>query len=100
MIFWRIVRFSLAYFAVAMLIAIVAFGTDMDQLRSRSPWSRGAAAVHDVLWFPHDAALRAIPNAWLRKPYVIPSALVINGLLWGTVLYTLWRFWPTRWDRS
>ena len=88
----RIVLFSGGYFVLAMIIAIIAFGTDMDQLRSRSSWSRGAAAVHDVLWFPHDAALRALPNGWLsRNLYAIPLALVINSLAWGTGLYALWQ---------
>ena len=89
---WRIVLFSAGHFCLAMLIAITAFGSDLDQLRSRSPWSRGAAVVHDVLWFPHDAVLRALPNEWLiRNLYVIPLALVINSLAWGTVLYALWQ---------
>jgi hypothetical protein len=75
-----------------MLIATVAFGRDMDQLRSRSAWSRGAAAIHDVLWFPHDASLRALPNDWLaRHTYVTPIALVLNSLAWGTMLYSVWR---------
>jgi hypothetical protein len=87
----RIVLLAAGYFVVAMIIAIIAFGTDLDQLRSRSPWSRGAAAIHDILWFPHDAALRALPNGWLsRNLYAIPLALVINCLVWGTALYGLW----------
>jgi hypothetical protein len=91
---WRIVLFSAGHFALAMLIAIAAFGSDLDQLRSRSPWSRGAAVVHDVLWFPHDALLRGIPNEWMiRNLYVIPLALVINSLVWGTVLYAVWQLW-------
>jgi hypothetical protein len=87
----RIVLFSGGYFVLAVMIAIIAFGTDLDQLRSRSPWSRGAAAVHDVLWFPHNAALRALPDGWLsRNLYAIPLALVINCLVWGAALYALW----------
>jgi hypothetical protein len=93
MIFLRIVLFSTIHFAVAMIIAIVAFGSAMDQLRFRSPWSRGAAAVHDVLWFPHDAVLRAVPNPWLRHRYFSPLALVTSSLLWGTVLYALLQSW-------
>ena len=88
----RILLFSAGHFAFAMIIAITAFGSDLDQLRSRSPWSRGAAAVHDVLWFPHNAGLRALPNGWLsRNLYAIPLALVINSLVWGTALYALWQ---------
>ena len=81
-----------AHFVAAMLIAVVAFGRDMDQLRSRSAWSRAAAAVHEVLWFPHDTALRALPNDWLaHNTYVIPIALVLNSLAWCTLLYMLWQ---------
>jgi hypothetical protein len=89
---WRIVPVSATYFGVSMVVATVAFGWDLDQLRSRSAWSRGAAAIHDVLWFPHDAALRALPNDWLaHNTYVIPIAIVLNSLAWGTMLYLLWR---------
>jgi hypothetical protein len=64
----------------------------MDQLRARSPWSRSAAAIHDVLWFPHDAMLRALPNDWLaHNTYFIPIAIVLNCLAWGAVLYSLWQ---------
>ena len=88
----RIVVLSLAFFAVALLIATIAFGTDMDQLASRSVWSRGAAAIHNVLWLPHDSALRAIPNSWrVRITAVSAVAVVINSLAWGAVLYAAWR---------
>ena len=64
----------------------------MDQLASRSGLSRRAAAVHGVLWWPHDAALRALPNDWLaHHTYVIPMALVLNSLAWGAMLYVLWQ---------
>ena len=90
----RIVLFSAGHFVLAMIIAISAFGSDLDQLRSRSPWSRSAAGVHDVLWFPHNTGLRALPNGWLsRNLYAIPLALVINSLVWGTALYALWHSW-------
>ena len=92
----RIGLFSAGHFALAMMIAIIAFGSDLDQLRSRSPWSHGAAAVHNVLWAPHNAALRTLPNRWLtRNLYAIPLALVINSLAWGTALYALWHSWRT-----
>jgi hypothetical protein len=88
----RVLACALAHFAVAMLIATIAFGTDLDQLRSRSPVSRAAAAVHDVLWAPHDAALWVVPNGWLvRHRSVIPAALVLNSIAWGAALYGLWR---------
>ena len=92
---WRVLLVAAGHFLVTLLLATVAFGWDMDQLRSRSAWSRGAAAIHDVLWWPHDAALRALPNDWLaHHTYVIPAALVLNSLAWGATLYSLW--WASR----
>jgi hypothetical protein len=75
-----------------MLIGIVAFGADFDQLASRTQLSRGAAAVHNFLWWPHDAVVRSIPNAWLiRNRYIIPVLIVANSLAWGAVIYGLGR---------
>ena len=88
---WRILLVSAAYFCVSLVVAVVAFGSDMDQLRSRTVWSRGAAAIHDVLWFPHDTALRSLPTNWLaHNTYFTPIAIVLNSLAWGTLLYLLW----------
>ena len=88
----QLAAFCAAHFVGAMLIAVVAFGFDMDQLRSRSHASRIAAEIHDVLWFPHDSTLRSIPNDWLvRNTWVIPLALVVNSLVWGVAMYALWR---------
>ena len=95
----RILAFALAHFLVAVLIAMVAFGADMDQIRSRSAVSTVAAAVHDVLWAPHDAALDALPNDWLvRYRYIIPVALVLNSVAWGTLLYIAWATLRRRWQ--
>ena len=88
----RITLLSLAHFALALLIGVIAFGTDMDQLASRSIWSRAASVIHDILWFPHDTFMRSLPNgALVQYPAVIPAAIVLNSLLWGVVLYALWR---------
>jgi hypothetical protein len=88
----RILFFSLAHFAIAMTIAIAAFGTDMDQLRSRTALSRAAGNIHDVLWWPHDTALRALPNDFVsHHTYVIPIALVLNSLVWGSAAYAVTR---------
>ncbi|HEX6576602.1 MAG TPA: hypothetical protein VF042_16660 [Gemmatimonadaceae bacterium] len=86
----RILLFSVLHFMIAMLIAVLAFGVDLDQLRSRSPLSRAAANVHDVLWWPHDHALRALPHDWIaHHTYFIPIALVLNSLVWGTAIYVV-----------
>ncbi|CAN5294611.1 hypothetical protein BH24GEM2_BH24GEM2_17760 [soil metagenome] len=44
-----------------MAAAVLTFGSDLDQLRSRSALSRAAGVVYNVLWFPHDAIGRALP---------------------------------------
>lgn len=88
----RVLLFALAHFAIAMVVGIVAFGTDMDQLRSRTAVSRAAASVHDVLWWPHDSALRALPNDFVsHHTYFIPTALVLNSLVWGSAAYAVMR---------
>lgn len=88
----RILLLSILHLALVFATAFVAEGWDLDQVRSRSSLSTAAGVLHDVLMFPHDAALRSIPNAWLvRNPYVIPSAILVNSLVWGVVLYLLWR---------
>lgn len=98
MAFPRILALAAAHFVVALLVAVAAFGTDMDQLRSRSPWSRAAGVVHDLLWLPHDTALRALPNAWLVRgaPFLVPGAIAANSLLWGLLLHLLWRWAAAR----
>ena len=89
---FRVLAFTAGHLLVALLVGVVAFGTDMDRLRSRSLASRAAGAVHDVLWFPHDTFMHAIPNRWLvTHPAVIPGAILGNSLLWGIALYLVWR---------
>ena len=77
-----------AHLVVAFFIGAIAFGWDFDQLRSRSASSRAAAVVNDVLWFPHDAFMRAVPNGWMiaNARAVIPGAIVANSLLWGIAI--------------
>jgi hypothetical protein len=85
----RILGLAAAHFAVALVVAVLAYGPDMDQLRSRSAVSRAAGHVHDLLWFPHDAALRALPNRWFvaHAKVVTPVLIVGNSLVWGLFLY-------------
>ena len=93
---FRIAALSVGHFVVGLLSAFAAEGWDLDQLRSRSPWSRAAGVVQDVLWFPHDAAMRAVPNAWLvSHREIVPIAIVANSLVWGMALYAVLR-WARR----
>ena len=85
----RILAFSVVHFLVATGVAILTYGTDLDQLRSRSTVSRVSGVVYDIVWYPHDAIIRAIPNATLIRPGVIPSVLVGASLLWGCAAWLL-----------
>jgi hypothetical protein len=90
----QMLLFSAAHFALAIGTAFVGFGWDMDQLRSRSAVSRAGAAISETLMYPHDAALRQVPNAWLiRNLWIIPSALLLHSLLWGAFLFFCWKLW-------
>ena len=83
----QILALSLGHFVVAMAVAILAEGTDLDQLRSRSRLSRAAGVVSDVLWGPHDALLRSLPSGSVTRPGVVPGVLVASSLFWGLALY-------------
>ena len=86
----QIFALSLGHFVVAMAVAIVAEGTDLDQLRSRSRLSRAAGEVSDVLWGPHDALLRSLPPGSVTRPGVVPGVLVASSVFWGLALYGAW----------
>jgi hypothetical protein len=90
---WRIIALSIAHQVVWFLAAIVTYGTDLDQLRSRSAISRAVGVVNDILSFPHDAIIRAVPRPWLitHPGLVVPTALIVSSLLWGIALYAAWR---------
>lgn len=87
---WRILAFALAHFVAWLAAAFLTFGTDLDRLRSRSALSRSVGYVYDVLNFPHDHLLRAVPNRHIAL-MTIP-AILTTSLLWGTVLYAVWVF--------
>lgn len=88
-----VIALAVAHFIVAFATDLVAFGWDLDQRSSRTPWSRAAAVLHDVLWFPHDPFMRAIPNAFLVRWHrpLVPAAIVLNSLVWGLAMYAVWR---------
>lgn len=91
LILLRVLGLSVAHFVVAAIASFLTYGADLDQLRSRSALSRWAGVLHDVLWYPHDAFLRALPAASFTRPMVVPAALIGNSLVWGAGLYLLWR---------
>ena len=88
----RIAALAAGHFLVAIAVALTAFGSDMDRLRSRSALSRAAGVLNDLLMLPHDRFMRAIPNHWIVDyPWLIPAALAANSLVWGVALYLGWR---------
>jgi hypothetical protein len=95
----RILGFSLVHFVAVLVAAVVAFGFDLDQLRSRSAVSRVAGVVHDFLMVPHDALIRSLPRGTLGLPGLVPALMVLHSLAWGGMLYALWRFLRTRQER-
>ena len=83
-----------------MLASVAAEGLDLDQLRSRSAFSEAAGVVSDLLWLPHDVAVRSIPNAWITGSRAVTPALIAgNSLLWGAVTYLLLVLWRGRRSR-
>lgn len=96
----QIFLFSAVHFVLAIGTALIGYGLDMDQLRSRSVASRIGAAISETLMYPHDLALRQVPNAWLiRNLWIIPAALFTHTLLWGVFLFVCREVWRRR-ERS
>jgi hypothetical protein len=87
-----------AHLVTSVLVGIVAFGADFDQLRSRSMLSAGASHVHDFLMAPHGAVIRALPNHWLTQGTVpiVPLWLALHSLLWGAALAGVWTAFRVR----
>ena len=82
---------SALYFVVSLGIAMLAHGTDLDQLTSRSTLSQAAAVVDRLLWAPHNWVGRQLGPTAARMPVVTPLLLLANTLAWGAVLAGVWR---------
>jgi hypothetical protein len=91
-VIWRVLLLSGIHFALSFVAAFTARGWDLDHSPSRSALSEVAATLEDVLMFPHDVVMRAIPTSWLlSSKFFIPGAVFANSFFWGSVLYVLWR---------
>ena len=87
----RWLAWSMAYFVVSLAIALLAHGSDLDQLTSRSALSRAAAVVDRLLWGPyHWIGRRLQPDPTMMR-LTTPVLLLANALAWGSVLATTWR---------
>jgi hypothetical protein len=80
---------SVVYFLVTLAVALVAHGTDLDQLTGRSAVSRAAAAVDRLLWGPYQWIGRQLGPQAARMPGATPALLVANALAWGAMLATV-----------
>lgn len=88
---------SFAYFVVSLGIAMVAHGTDMDQLTSRSALSRAAAVVDRLLWGPYHWAGRILDPDPRQMHLTTPLLLALNTCAWGALLAAAWQvLWRLR----
>lgn len=81
---------SAIYFVASLGIAMLAHGTDLDQLSGRSALSQSAAVVDRWLWAPYNWAGQQLGPA-ARLPGATPLLLVANTLAWGALLAAVWR---------
>jgi hypothetical protein len=88
---WTWLAWSVGYLVVALAVALLAHGMDLDQLTDRSAISRAAAVVDRVLWAPYNWAGRQLGADLARVRGATPALLVANTLAWGAALGTLWR---------
>jgi hypothetical protein len=71
---------------------MVAYGSDLDQVRSRSALANSAALLCAVLQYPHDTILRALPTSLLVElPQVAGAVVLLNSLVWGVALSVVWQ---------
>ena len=71
---------------------MVAYGFDLDQVRSRSALANSAASLCAVLQYPHDTILRALPTSWLVEiPQVAGAVVLLNSLVWGVAISVVWQ---------
>jgi hypothetical protein len=55
---WRVLSFSVIHFGLWLASALIAFGSDLDQIHTRSALANSAASLCSVLQYPHDLLIR------------------------------------------
>jgi hypothetical protein len=97
MLILRTLCFSATHFALWLGSAFVAYGSDLDQLPTRSAFAHGAALLCVVLQYPHDLILHLLPSQWLQQiPRLAIVVVLSNSLLWGAVLSVAWQLFVNR----
>jgi len=89
MFLWRAALLAVAHFALVVGMALLAYGWDLDHLSSRSAPSAAAASILEALVLPYRATIGRAPGSPLSVPL---GFLIANSVVWGVVLYGLWRF--------
>jgi hypothetical protein len=89
---FRALCLSAIHFALWRTSAVAAYGSDLDQVRSRSGLANSAASLCAVLQYPHDTILRALPISWLVElPQIAGAVVLLNSLAWGVALSVVWQ---------
>lgn len=89
----RLLGFTLLHLAVWVVLSLVAYGFDLDQVPGRSALARSAASAAWLLQYPHDGLVRVLPSNLLQQfPQAAAVLVVANSLLWGIGLVLAWRF--------
>jgi len=97
MLLWGILCFSVLHFGLWFLSAFIAYGFDLDQVRTRSVLANSAAAPCSVLQYPHDVLLRSLPSQWLEQvPQMAMVVVLVSSLLWGVGLCIIWQLFRAR----
>ena len=88
-----VICLSVVHFVLWCLTAVIAFGSDLDQISSRSPLASAAASVYGVLQVPQQFMLHAISGEGLSQSSQVSNvaAIALCSLLWGIALTAIWQ---------
>jgi hypothetical protein len=91
MLLLRLLCFSAVHFGLWYASVVVAYGSDLDHVFTRSALASNAASLCAVLQYPHDLLLRILPAHLLQQvPQLALGPIALNSVLWGIALSLLW----------
>ena len=92
MLLRRLLGLSALHFGVWAVSSIVAYGSDLDRVPTRSALASGASYLASWLRYPHDLLLRVLPLDLLQDFPQLAAVLVLaNSLAWGIGLLVAYR---------
>ena len=92
MVIPQILFFSVVHFALSITTAFVAYGWDLDQVKSRSAISQIAGMLEPALMLPHDIVIRNLSgSSLLQNTVFVRTAVFANSLVSGIILCFFWR---------